>query len=568
MKKVFTTGTFDILHYGHISLLRRAKALGDYLIVGVNVNPEGKEPFYSYDERKEILMSIKYVDEVIPLYKQEDKFNFLKYVDVFACGSEYRGYYDIERIEKSVPVVFLERTPGISTTKEKEVLPPKEQFHTICVDIDDTLSYTYNRDFENSIPNTPLIEKVNAFHQAGWKVILSTARGGKSCRTLEERIAKYKNVTETWLKKNGVLYDELWFGKPNADFYIDDKNMSLNEFTDFQIEYVVPFSSASVEVKIPEDNNIDIIVPWVDENDMEWRKSFNEWKDTEIRAGIQKPTNLQAFGEERVRDWEVFKYWFRAVEKNCPWVHKVFLVVQRESQIPEWLDRTNPKLRIVYHDEFIPKEMLPVFSTLIIETFYCRIPDLSNHFIVCNDDFYFLNPIPQDLFFKDGKCHYGDTIMRRKSWSNGNSTWSQVVHNNDVFLEKNIIKHLTSTFIHYSHLPDGRVKEFERDFMNKYYAEIYAAMKVSRFRHPNNLIPSLLFIDAMKYQKYSVKDSRVYKNSCYKELRLNMNWNDIKTKEMVCLNDTAAVGNNFEIIKKKLIEFFEGLFPEKCSFEK
>ena len=167
MRKVFTTGTFDILHYGHISFLRRAKALGDYLIVGVNVNPEGKTPFYSYEERKEILLSIKYVDEVIPLYRQEDKFMYMQYVQVFACGAEYRGYHDLEHVPPSCKIEFIDRTPNISTTKEKEYLKPQERFHTLCVDIDDTISYTENRDFENSKPNIELIKKINAFHDAG-----------------------------------------------------------------------------------------------------------------------------------------------------------------------------------------------------------------------------------------------------------------------------------------------------------------------------------------------------------------------------------------------------------------
>jgi glycerol-3-phosphate cytidylyltransferase len=142
MKKVFTTGTFDILHYGHISLLRRAKALGDYLVVGVNVNPEGKIPFYSYEERKQILSSIKYVDEVVPLYQQEDKFRYLKHVQIFACGSEYKQHYDIERIKTFAKVVFLDRTPNISTTKEKEYLRSRERYNTLCIDIDDTLCLT------------------------------------------------------------------------------------------------------------------------------------------------------------------------------------------------------------------------------------------------------------------------------------------------------------------------------------------------------------------------------------------------------------------------------------------
>ena len=572
MRKVFTTGTFDILHYGHISLLRRAKSLGDYLIVGVNVNPEGKTPFYSYQERKEILMSIKYVDEVVPLYKQEDKFLYLKYVDVFACGSEYREYHDIPMIEKIVKVVFLDRTPNISTTKEKEILRPKERFNTVCVDIDDTISFTTNRDFENAEPNQPMIDKINAFHNAGWKIILATARGAKSCKTIEERIKKYDKITRKWLKKHHVEYDELIFGKPNADFYIDDKNISINEFLDFKIEKICPLEDVvTVEEtyqNIDSGDKIDIIVPWVDENDKEWREDFEYYRQLEIDQGIQNANNIQAFGKERIRDWGAFKYWFRGVEKNCPWVNKVFLVVQRDTQVPEWLDRTNPKLRIVYHHEFIPKHLLPTFNTLVIETYYYRIPDLSNHFIVCNDDFYFLKPIPQDLFFKDGICQYGETGTRSRIWGNGNNVWSGIVNNNTRFIEQYIIKGVRLKYIHYSHLPDGRVKEYDMNFMSKYYAEIDAAMSISKFRHPKNLIPSLLFIDSMKYQGYSKLNKEVYQNSCYKELTGGIDYNSLENKQMVCFNDTAASNSNYDYIKTKLLAFLEKKFPEKSSFEK
>ena len=312
---------------------------------------------------------------------------------------------------------------------------------------------------------------------------------------------------------------------------------------------------------------IDIIVPYVDENDKEWQKDFKAYKEKEIKAGIQKPSNTQAFAEERIRDWDNFRYWFRAVEKNCPWVNKVFLVVQRESQIPTWINRDNPKLRIVYHKEFIPEELLPTFSTLVIETFYYRIPDLSENFIVCNDDFYFLNPIPEDLFFKDGKIYQGTSGMRPKNWNNGNSDWSTIVNNNNVFLEKYIIKEPKKEFYHYSHLPDGRVKSFEVDFMNKYYDVIYDAMKVSRFRHPKNFIPSVLYIDTMKYTGYGILSDRVYKNSAYVAIDSRTNISEYKDCEMICFNDTACV-DDFEKCRDNLLSLFKAKFPEKSSFEK
>ena len=222
-----TTGTFDILHYGHINLLKQAKELGDYLIVGLNVSPTGKTPYYSYEDRKFILESIKYVDEVVPIYKQEDKFNYLGDVDLFVTSEEYKDYYDIKDIQKYCTVTFLPRTPSISTTKIKS---DNMQYKTFVIDIDDTICFTENRDFENSKPYQEVIDRINQLHDEGWCIILATARGQKSCKTITEMYEKYYDVTKRWMDKHGVKYDAIIFGKPNADYYVDDKNMSIDEF--------------------------------------------------------------------------------------------------------------------------------------------------------------------------------------------------------------------------------------------------------------------------------------------------------------------------------------------------
>lgn len=228
MIKIFTTGTFDILHYGHINFLKRAKELGDYLIVGVNVNPDNKIPFYSADERKLMLESIRYVDKVVLLNCQEDKFRYLEDADIFACGEEYKNFHDISRISKYTEVVFLSRTENISTTKIKNHL---RKFNTVVVDIDDTIAFHKDRDdIANATANENVINKINELHDKNWKIILFTARGDRSCKTLEEKIDKYGQLTKDWLNAHNVKYDELKFGKPNADYYVDDKNISIEEF--------------------------------------------------------------------------------------------------------------------------------------------------------------------------------------------------------------------------------------------------------------------------------------------------------------------------------------------------
>ena len=128
MKKVITYGTFDLLHYGHINLLRRAKTLGDYLIVGLstdefNNKEKNKECYFDYENRKSLLDAVKYVDLVIPEETWEQKVSDIKKynVDVFVIGDDWEGKFDyLEDI--GIEVVYLPRTKEISTTKIKNDL--------------------------------------------------------------------------------------------------------------------------------------------------------------------------------------------------------------------------------------------------------------------------------------------------------------------------------------------------------------------------------------------------------------------------------------------------------------
>lgn len=126
MKKVITYGTFDLLHYGHINILKRAKELGDYLIVAISTNEfneiKGKKCYFSYEERKKLVESIRYVDLVIPENNWEQKINDIKEfkVDTFVMGNDWEGQFDFLR--DYCEVLYLSRTPEISTTKIKKEL--------------------------------------------------------------------------------------------------------------------------------------------------------------------------------------------------------------------------------------------------------------------------------------------------------------------------------------------------------------------------------------------------------------------------------------------------------------
>ena len=128
MRRVITYGTFDLLHYGHINLLQRAKQLGDYLIVALstdefNLDQKQKKCYFTYEQRKELLEAIRYVDLVIPEINWDQKVSDMHeyHVDVFVMGDDWKGKFDY-LADEGVEVVYLPRTPEISTSHIKHDL--------------------------------------------------------------------------------------------------------------------------------------------------------------------------------------------------------------------------------------------------------------------------------------------------------------------------------------------------------------------------------------------------------------------------------------------------------------
>jgi hypothetical protein len=146
-----------------------------------------------------------------------------------------------------------------------------------------------------------------------------------------------------------------------------------------------------VECVINEDmEKIDFVVTWLDSTDPVWQKEYEYYK-------------FQTKGDKsvaRFRDMNIFMFWFRAVEKYAPWVNKVFLITN--GKFPDWINKDNPKLVLVKHEDYIPKEYLPTFNSCTIELNLHRIKDLSEHFVYFNDDVMVNGPITPDYYFKNG----------------------------------------------------------------------------------------------------------------------------------------------------------------------
>ena len=128
MKRILTYGTFDLLHYGHIRLLKRAKELGDYLIVAISTDEfnaiKQKKAYHNYETRKEMLEAVRYVDLVIPEERWDQKIDDVKTykVDTVVMGSDWKGNEHFEILKDYCDVVYLDRTEGVSTTQIKKEL--------------------------------------------------------------------------------------------------------------------------------------------------------------------------------------------------------------------------------------------------------------------------------------------------------------------------------------------------------------------------------------------------------------------------------------------------------------
>lgn len=127
MKKIITYGTYDLFHHGHINIIKRARELGDYLIVGIstdefNEKEKQKDTYFSFEERKMVIESLKFVDEVIPEKTWDQKINDIKKydIDTFVIGDDWEGKFDF--LKEYCEVVYLKRTEGVSSTQMKNDL--------------------------------------------------------------------------------------------------------------------------------------------------------------------------------------------------------------------------------------------------------------------------------------------------------------------------------------------------------------------------------------------------------------------------------------------------------------
>lgn len=295
---------------------------------------------------------------------------------------------------------------------------------------------------------------------------------------------------------------------------------------------------------------MDYVITWVNNQDSIWQEAYKNAKMATI--------NQISTGERFRDDYNFLKYHLRGIEKNLPWIHKVYLVVSNEEQVPDWINQT--KIKVITHSQIIPEKYLPTFNSCTIEMFLHNIPDLEEEFIYANDDTYPINPCSPEDFFQNGKplIHLN---QRRLALAKGQ--FRKVIINTYNTVKKAFpsnIRLACGNYFKPEHLSLGHLKSIHDEVWKKLENEIYKS--ISQFREAFNF-NQYLFTFATVLAGYSI-DKKIdgeYTAICKIP---NKEWITKNKHKQICLNDTKnSTPKNFLMVK----EAFEELFPNKSKYE-
>lgn len=332
---------------------------------------------------------------------------------------------------------------------------------------------------------------------------------------------------------------------------------------------------------------IDFVVTWLDSSDPEWQKQYEYYKDAKGDKG-----------KGRFREMNIFQYWFRAVEKYAPWVHKVYLITN--GKFPDWINKDNPKLVLVKHEDYIPKEILPTFNSCAIELHMHKIKGLSDHFVYFNDDIMLNGPVTPDYFFRDGlPCDYNKETCfnvpiytRTERFSIYMSMLANIGIVNAHFNRWKTVRQspkrwfgphlglkglIMSGILMKQHLFVGFSNfHTEQTYLKSTFDEVwekepeFLASSCTRFREDVIANPYLFrYWQLAKNTFYPMKRRFATIHITNKEATNRIHQALFNTDiASICLNDTSLCSDNdFEFVDKHILRWLEEKLPEKSSFE-
>ena len=308
--------------------------------------------------------------------------------------------------------------------------------------------------------------------------------------------------------------------------------------------------------------DIDLVYLWVDGNDPQWLEKRRPYFKI-----VDEKSDVTCKG--RYMNNDELKYSLRSAEKYAPWIRQIFIVT--DNQKPNWLDTTNPKIKIIDIKDIMPQDCLPCFNSIVIECYFYKIPGLSEQFLYANDDMFFNADVQPDFFFaKDGfpivrlKRRYWEKLKFRVRLFMGEKpgTHRTEVYNASVLVEKKFGKY-------YSGMPHHNIDAYKKnDFRNAIediFREQAIKSKTNRVRTKNDLGRSVISYYALAighgHLKYvEIEESaflHVFKPDIMERLRF------LKPK-LFCLNDNEHVTDED---RERIRPFLETIFPEKSQFE-
>lgn len=332
--------------------------------------------------------------------------------------------------------------------------------------------------------------------------------------------------------------------------YENNENWKL--FKDIVLENFYTRSS----IKKLREGFIDYVVPFVDNSDPCWIEQYNKYSPSNI-------LDMDSNGKERFRcNQQLFKYHFRGLAKQMPWIGVVHLLVASESQVPSWINRNT--VHVITHDEFIDKEFLPTFNSSTIEMFLPKIRGLSERFIYGNDDFYYVYTLKDKFYFEGDKVKVkiephpimeGEEIpIWKQTFMNA---WNLI--NPDKFLDAK-----SRTYFVPSHIERGMLKSTLDKVWEMYSKEMKESC--TRFRDKKNMNGYIYTFQPVKEGKYidGVHSHRNFNSSVKENILRNAIQNPDKNKVIrsFVLNDTGD-----SKATEVLLEELGKLYPEKCKYE-
>ena len=332
-------------------------------------------------------------------------------------------------------------------------------------------------------------------------------------------------------------------------------------------------------------NKIDFVILWVDGNDPKWRAEKEKW---EQKLGITTSKNIDN-SDIRYRDWGLLKYWFRGVEKFAPWVNKIHFITC--GHLPEWLNMEHPKLHIVKHSDYMPKDALPTFNSNAIELMIHKIQGLSDNYVLFNDDFFLINHVKPGDFFKNnlprnsfalhpimpveplgiaGSC-FNDVRIINKNFNYRESIRKNLGKYVSISQGKYILK--TVPLLGYNRFPGFATFHMPISYKKSTWEKVWAKegkeLKTTihhRFRDYEKDYSHWLF----NYWQFAEGEFK------QRSVRFGINTNVsnkeipkmIKNQKARCINiGDSEIITDFESTRNKILNAFDEILPEKSAYE-